>query len=72
MWRVAIRHPREPGTEMAFYNDPAEVPELVRYYLDHPAQRRNITTAARARILAEHTYEHRLQTLFAAMREIYG
>jgi len=62
----------EPGSEMAVYNDPAEVPELVRYYLDHPAERQRITAAARARILAEHTYEHRLQTLFAAMRDIYG
>ncbi len=62
----------EPGTEVAFYNDPAEVPELIRRYLDHPAERQRIIAAGRRRVLAEHTYEHRLRTLFQAMREIYG
>jgi spore maturation protein CgeB len=62
----------EPGREVAFFRDPAEVPELVRRYLDHPAERERIVAAARRRILAEHTYEHRLDTLFRAMRELYG
>jgi spore maturation protein CgeB len=62
----------EPGTEVAFYRDPAEVPDLVRHYLDHPAERARIATAARRRVLAEHTYEHRLERLFRSMREIYG
>ncbi len=62
----------EPGTEVAFYRDPAEVPDLVRHYLDHPAERERIAQAGRRRVLAEHTYEHRLQTLFKSMQEKYG
>lgn len=54
--------------ETACYDDPAEIPGLVRHYLSHPAERRRITQAARTRILAEHTYRHRLAALVAAMR----
>jgi len=62
----------EPGKEIVSYNDPAEAGDMVRHYLAHPAERERISAAARKRILAEHTYEHRLKTLFAAMREMYG
>lgn len=62
----------EPGREVAFYNDPEEAPELIQYYLDHPQERRKITAAARKRILAEHTYEHRLEQLFRTMKDIFG
>ncbi len=62
----------EPGKEIASYGDPSEVGDLVRHYLAHPVERERITAAARRRILAEHTYEHRLRTLFEAMREMYG
>lgn len=62
----------EPGSEMAFYRDPAEVPDLVRHYLGHPQERQRIAQAARRRVLAEHTYEHRLETLFRSMKNIYG
>ncbi len=61
-----------PGAETAVYADPAEVPQLTRHYLEHPGERRRVSQAARARILAEHTYDHRLTTLFAAMRQAFG
>jgi spore maturation protein CgeB len=60
------------GGEAAVYADPAEIPDMVRHYLAHPAERRRIAQAARARILAEHTYEHRLRTLLGAMQKAFG
>ena len=45
---------------------------MLKYYLAHPQERGRIAAAARKRVLAEHTYAHRLQTIIAHMREVYG
>ncbi|NMC50867.1 MAG: glycosyltransferase [Desulfovibrio sp.] len=58
--------------ETACYDHPDEIPDLVRHYLARPAERRRIADKARFRILAEHTYRHRLSTLIEAMRRRYG
>ena len=47
-------------------------PELVRYYLDHPKERQRFARQARKRVLACHTWVHRLQCLLAQMREVYA
>lgn len=62
----------EPGKEIVAYNDPDEIPELVEKYLHDEDARKKITAAARKRILAEHTYDHRIQTLLDKMRLIFG
>jgi spore maturation protein CgeB len=62
----------EPGREVAVYGEPEEAADLVRRYLDRPAEREAIVERARARVLQEHTYEHRLMSLFGAMREIFA
>jgi len=62
----------EPGREIVCYQEPEEIPDLVRYYLGRGEERSRITQAARARILAEHTYDLRLKSLVATMRSIYG
>lgn len=62
----------EPHTEIAFYNDPGDIPHMVRHFLDNPAERQRIADAARTRILAEHTYEHRLESLMRSMRAIFA
>jgi spore maturation protein CgeB len=59
----------EPGEEVAVYDSPEEVAELARYYLARPELRWRIVGAARRRILAEHTYEHRVARLCALMAE---
>jgi len=56
------------GEEMVCYREPGEIPDLVRFYLKHEELRRRITARARARILAEHTYVHRLQQMVAILR----
>lgn len=58
----------EPGKESACYHHPEEIPDLVRFYLDHPEARRQIIERARARVLQEHTYRHRIQEMLVVLR----
>lgn len=59
----------EPGREVVVFRDAEELRELVRRYRDRPAERQAIAARARARVLAEHSYEHRLSTLLAHVAE---
>ncbi len=62
----------EPGREIVCYHSPEEALDLAQRYISRPADRLAVAKAARQRILREHRYEHRLQTLIAAMRRLYG
>jgi spore maturation protein CgeB len=62
----------EPGHECATYSEAAEIPELARFYLDHPAATRAIARNGRERVLKEHTYRNRLERIIQLMRSIYG
>ena len=62
----------EPGREIICYEDKAEIPDLVRFYLAHDSARDRIVAAGRQRILAEHTYDLRLAALARSMRRIHG
>jgi len=53
----------EPGREVAVYDTPRQVPELVRHYLNDTAGRARIAQAGRERVLAQHTYRHRMTTV---------
>jgi len=61
-----------PGREIICYEDPEEIPDLVRHYLPRDGARRQVVEAARARILAEHTYDLRLASLVRTMRETHA
>lgn len=52
-----------PGQEVAAYRSSQEARELARHYLRHPEERTPIVARGRARVLREHTYVHRMQTL---------
>jgi spore maturation protein CgeB len=56
------------GEEAACFKEPGEIPELVRFYLRHPEIRRKITARARRRVLADHTYRHRVTAMLDTMR----
>ena len=71
-WRDQMDSLFEPQREIIFYREAAEIPDLVRYYLQHPEARMRIVRAARRRVLAEHTWEHRLRRLLDRMRQTYG
>lgn len=70
-WRPQMEQLFTPD-EMACYRDPEEIPDLVRHYLAHPGERKRLVTAARRRVLACHTWTHRLKTLLDEMRAVYG
>ncbi|MEJ5330588.1 MAG: glycosyltransferase [Desulfobaccales bacterium] len=67
-FREQLAEVLEPGREVICYRRPEEIPELVRFYLRHPAERRRLAQAARKRVLSEHTYRHRVQTMLAHLR----
>jgi spore maturation protein CgeB len=56
-------------SEMACYSTMDECRELFRFYRTHPKTRREMTERARARVLGEHTYRHRLELLVDVLRE---
>jgi len=58
-------------TEVVVFHDPKEIPELIKKYLSDEKKRESITAAAQKHILAEHTYEHRLEQLISFMRRTF-
>ncbi len=58
-----------PGRELAIFGDASEMRERVQHYLARPDERAAIVAAGRARVLAEHTYRHRMEAMLA---EIYS
>lgn len=55
----------EAGREVVVFRNPDELVERARWLLEHPAERGAIAAEARARALAQHTWRHRLEALFA-------
>ncbi len=49
------------GTEVVAFSDLAQLKTQIAYYLAHPDEARTLASAARAHVLAAHTYEHRAQ-----------
>lgn len=47
------------GTHYVGANSEAEIPDIVRYYLDHDHERNQIAQAGREKVLREHTYDNR-------------
>lgn len=56
-----------PGVEVETWSSLEELKRKVRYYLDHPDERRAIATAGRARARNDHTWDQRLEGLFARL-----
>ena len=54
----------EPGVDIAFYRDDADMCEQVEHYLSHDAERQHIAASGYARAHREHTLDHRVQDLF--------
>lgn len=71
-WREQIENLFEPGKEVVCFHSPEEVPELIRHYLKHPAEREKIIRAARRRVMAQHRYENRLTEIIDVMRKTFS
>jgi len=62
----------EEGTHFVGFRDPAEVVGLVRHYLSDEAARRRIAAAGREKVLGEHTYDRRAETILARLAQDQG
>lgn len=62
----------EPGREVAVYDAPEAVPELVARYLADAPAREAMAKAGQRRVLAHHTYPKRMTELFEIMRATFG
>lgn len=56
-----------PGEEIAYYESLDQVRSQVDYYLAHPAERGQIAQRGRERILRQHTYAHRIETIIQSL-----
>ncbi|MBU0515701.1 MAG: glycosyltransferase [Proteobacteria bacterium] len=57
----------EPDREIAVFRDLAELRAKLDHYLAHPEERRRLAEAGRQRVLAEHTYGHRMERMLATI-----
>jgi len=51
--------------ELETFGDMAELKEKIAYFLAHPEARREVAARSRERVLRDHTYERRMDTLLA-------
>jgi spore maturation protein CgeB len=58
-----------PGQDLAVFNDATELRELVSYYLDHPREAERIARKGREKVLAHHTYRHRIREILDIVTE---
>jgi spore maturation protein CgeB len=71
-YRAQVENLFDPSREICCFHSPDEALDLAERYLAAPAEREAIAAAAHRRVLAEHTYEHRLTALAARMRFLYA
>ena len=57
----------EPGREVAVYETAEQVPELVQRYLKDSEGRARIARAGHERVLAQHTYRHRMMRVLDSL-----
>ena len=53
----------EIGTEMATFSDEGELEERIDYYLQRPEERAEIVRRSYQRVIAQHTYAHRMREM---------
>ncbi|HDQ41014.1 MAG TPA: hypothetical protein ENN39_08325 [Desulfonatronum sp.] len=58
--------------EVAVFENMPGMLEAIQHYLTRPAERRTMAERARARVLAEHTYVHRMRDLLDFARQRIG
>jgi spore maturation protein CgeB len=52
-----------PGEDLVVFDDVKELRELVTYYLSHPKEAGRIAKKGRKKVLAHHTYRHRIKKI---------
>jgi glycosyltransferase involved in cell wall biosynthesis len=62
-----------PGREITVFDSEQEMIDMIKYYLSHDTERREIAENGRGRVLAEYTYEIRLKRMMEIIdRELYN
>jgi spore maturation protein CgeB len=59
-------------SELPVYRSLSELRSRIDYYLAHPEARQEVAQRARARVLREHTYEHRARQMLDLIIERHG
>jgi spore maturation protein CgeB len=59
----------EIGKEIICYKEEKELRELIRYYLEHPEERKMIAQRGQQRAYRDHTYEKRIQQIFSIIEK---
>ena len=59
-----LEHYFEPGREIGTYDTESDLLEQITYWLEHEEERAAVAEAGYARVLAEHTYDHRFREIF--------
>ena len=59
-----------PGEEVVRYESFDQARELAEYYLARPEARDEIGRRGRERVLREHTYKHRMETILASVADL--
>jgi spore maturation protein CgeB len=71
-YRAQLPAAFDVGREVVCYQAAEEIGDLVHHYLANPAERLKIARRARARIEKEHSYAHRMATICANMKRMFG
>jgi spore maturation protein CgeB len=59
----------EPGREIETFTSLDEMAEKIRFYLDHPEERKGIARAGKKRVLENYTFRHRLAELIERVHD---
>ncbi len=70
--RIQMENLFIPNEEIISYTTIEEIPELIKKYIKDKNARKRISKAARKRILAEHTYDHRIHSIIQKMHQLFG
>ncbi len=62
----------EIGKEIICFNDQAEIPDLVEFYLKHESERKKISEAGHKRVISCHTWKHRVAEIITVLKDKYG
>ncbi len=71
-YREQMENMFDIGEEIICYKNNEEIPDLIRYYLNHGKEREAIVRKGRERVLKCHTWTHRMSEILSVMKEWYG
>lgn len=56
-----------PGKEVITFRSTEDLKEKIKYFLEHPEERREIAARARERVLKDHTYDKRIKEMLSTI-----